>query len=360
MPNPPKRTRLTSFEYTDMLLVKEMACKKCSLPDVYFSLRSCNKGTHEAVETGRRVPKPILSKKFKLNPLRRLVGFEIEVNDYIDGKAISEYARTIGAGMVQDVAFEMNTPPMQGDAMVEKIQEISSVIRGHGAVSYQGSGLHTHVDCRDASWNDIRKLCVLYGKTEVALYSIIDPRRSGRNSSRGGFCKMVGGLDFAKMMSDPSTAKEDIISFVYGSVENLKKVRNSNKQPPGGDRYLGLNLHSWLMRGTVEFRLHQGTTKADKMLNWGMLMGGMVQTAIGKGDREINDWPTGKEGILAYAPTDGVRKWVNERWDYFAQKRKDKTQPLFIETMVMPTKTKKKIELDPDYEGDEEPYPEDD
>jgi hypothetical protein len=220
---------------------------------------------------------------------------------------------------------------MNGDAMVKALQELSTTLRMHGAVARNGSGLHTHVDCRDLSWNEIRKVCVLYGKTEVALYSIIDPRRCTGNSSQGGFCKMVGGQAFADMMDNPTTAKEDIARFVYGGIENMRKVKRNSKTPPGGDRYLGINLHSWFMRGTIEFRLHHGTTKWEKMLNWGMLMAGMVQTASDKGDTVIANWPTGKEGMLAYAPTDDVRNWIHKRWEFFAEKRKNKAQPIFID-----------------------------
>lgn len=344
----------TQIRYPAMRLEEEIICDYCSIPKLYAEHMPCghgqvlrrkqrkagekketrrSDGAHSWVSSGEMVPVPVLSgpKEFKINPLRRLVGLEVEVNDYVDGEAVSRYAEKIGAGICADCAYELNTPPANGDAMVKMLVELSDEIRKAGSVAKNGSGLHTHVDCRDLTYNDIRKVCVLYGKTELALYSIIDPRRCTANSSRGGFCKMVGGKAFAEMFSDPSTAKEDFIRFVYGSEENLKKWRPGNKAPPGGERYLGINLHSWTMRGTIEFRLHHGTTKSSKMIPWAMLMGGMVQTAASKGDSEIAAWPVGKEGMKAYAPTDMVRQWIDERWDYFASKRKNKAQPIFID-----------------------------
>lgn len=325
--------------------IDEVGCPKCLIPVSGDSCPRCSsrdKGVEskneegkierkpvKMVKTGNKVPKPILSgrKEFKTNPSKRLIGFEIEVGTYRDGDMVTAIAKKYGCGLGGDGSvpegFEMQTAPANGDKMIAMIQDISHTIRKAGADATNRAGLHTHIDCRDLRYNCMRKVCILYGKTEAALYSIIDPRRM-----TGQYCRPMGGDYLVDMMSDPTTAKEELVRLVYGSGKNLRAAGRRSKEPVGGDRYLGLNLHSWWMRGTIEFRMHHGTTRWEKMINWGMLLAGMVDTASSRGDREIMDWPTGLEGMLAYAPTGAVKEWVKERWEYFASKRKKKDVPV--------------------------------
>lgn len=332
-PQPPQPPHETPWVPRDMVMESEKMCEFCKIPEPYAAERTCDGGAHKFSSTGRSCPPPVLSGRgeFRINPLKRLIGYEIEVSECRDGSRVNSLAQKYGAGLCHDGGmFEMNPPPGNGDKLVSMLKDISTQLREAGVKAGTRDGLHTHIDCRDLSWEDIRKVCVLYGKTEPALYSLIDPRRFTANSQRGGFSKPVGGPGLVRMMSSPITAKEDIINFVFGSKENMLESRGNGKQPRGGDRYLGLNLYSWWIRGTIEFRMHHGTTRWEKMLYWGMLLGGMVQTAVDKGGKTIADWPVGKEGMLAYAPTDDCRKWVNDRWDYFAKKRKNKNQPALL------------------------------
>lgn len=303
---------------------------------------------HQMVETGGKAPIPILSGpgEFRRNPIKRLIGYEIECGQHYDGAAITALAREYGADLHGDGGdFEFNPPPMNGDKLIEHITKISQKLRQYGAVATTSSGLHTHIDCRDLSWEEMRKVCVLYGKTEDGLYSIIDPRRFGANSrDHGHFCRPIGGPNLVSMMSNPITAKKDIIGFVFGNVENMKASRGQGKSPAGGERYLGLNLYSWWIRGTIEFRMHHGTTRAEKMINWGMLLAGMVESAVNRPSKEIDNWPTGKAGMLAYAPTQEVKDWVNKRWDYFAAKRKDKNKPALVYDIVPQSAVNKNLD----------------
>lgn len=314
--------------------VAERACESCKVPEVYGKWTSCNRdGEHKFAATGGMVPKFYESKTFKNNPVKRLIGFEVEVSGCTDGAAVSEYVQSIGGGICQDCHFEINTPPANGDELIRQTKALSEKIRAAGAVAHSNAGLHTHVDCRDLDYNSIRKVCVLYGKVEGALYSIIDPRRA-HNTCGTSWAKPVGGAALVDMMSNPLTAKKNVCKFIFGDESRIRQRARFDKSPPeGGDRYLGLNLWSWFCRGTIEFRMHHGTTKWQKMIPWGMLLGNMVEIAHGRGDREIASWPVGKAGLLALCPKKtkevDVAAWVNERWDYFASKRKEPSKPLF-------------------------------
>lgn len=361
----------SSWEHLQPNKIQERACRVCKTPEPYLPYVRCssddNQKKNKVVRTkllkdgtsfeefdkqqnaksehghividvpGSMIPKPVLSKvgQFKRNPLKRLIGYEIETSTCVDGAKVTRLAREYGCGLGSDGgAFEMNTPPANGDKLCEMITDISTKIRKYGAKCMgAGSGLHTHVDIRDARYPDLRKIIMLYGKTESALYSIIDSRRATNST-----CKPLGGAGLVLLMSDYDNHKENINRLVYAQSPKGKGAGlagRRNKDPRGGSRYVGLNLHSWWMRGTIEFRMHHGTTKHEKMIPWGMLLGSMCDIGIGRGDREIDSWPMGLEGLLKIAPTEEVKRWVQERWDYFASKRANKKEPwLPMDNMV--------------------------
>jgi hypothetical protein len=61
----------------------------------------------------------------------------------------------------------------------------------------------------------------------------------------------------------------------FNTIRGGKYARNS----PVRSRYWGLNLHSWFFRGTVEFRMFQGTTVVDDLVCWPLLCGWIVHAA---------------------------------------------------------------------------------
>jgi hypothetical protein len=61
----------------------------------------------------------------------------------------------------------------------------------------------------------------------------------------------------------------------FNTIRGGKYARNS----PVRSRYWGLNLHSWFFRGTVEFRMFQGTTAVDDLVCWPLLCGWIVHAA---------------------------------------------------------------------------------
>lgn len=110
---------------------------------------------------------------------------------------------------------------------------------------------------------------------------------------------------------------------------------------------MGINMHSWILRGTVECRIHHGTTKWQKMIPWGLILAGIADFAIKASESEIKNLPTGRAGLKLIAPDtpicfssipmdpekydatkDGVRQWIDNRWDFFGKNRKNPNEPI--------------------------------
>lgn len=322
----------------------------------------CACGSKDFRYTGVNLPVSFVPrrKQLKLNPLRRLIGLEIELDKYTYGGEIDGSVKALNGANTHDgtaaSGLEINSAPAGGDLFVENTTKLCDAIRTAGGVCGKKlgrSGLHVHVDAYDLDHNDIRRLILLYSKLEPALFSIIDPRRIAHSGSRPGdrFCDPIGQGPLATM-TDPTEAKSDVIEFVVPK-SHLRGAGNRpyKKDAEGlANRYRAMNIWSWWLRGTIEFRMHHGTTKWQKIIPWSMLLANLVESASKFTESQVWAHPSGLKGLLAMAPDtslnfdggtwsthdgqtwdstkDGVRQWIYNRWQYFAAKRKNRNQPI--------------------------------
>ena len=137
------------------------------------------------------------------------------------------------------------------------LQELVRQLRHAGALSeskYQ-CGIHIHVDAEKHTPTSLKNLINLMASKEDLLYKSleIDPARLR-------YCKKVNETLITTInKKKPKTleALADIWYAGYGYENRNRHYHNS--------RYHGLNLHSVFDKGTVEFRLFNGTTHAGKI-----------------------------------------------------------------------------------------------
>lgn len=343
----------TQFPATE---VDERVCLRCGAREYQALVERCHWCKDKVIETGRKVPFAWMPRKNQLKLIKtpRLVGYEVEIDRLDDGIAVDAATKELRGGHTSDLTagsgLEILTAPAGGDLLYEKIKAFSDKIRAAGAkcgaiVPGGRSGLHTHVDCHDFSWHDLRKFAIIYSKIEPALYSVVAPSRIVNQ-----FCKPYGA-GLAEALDDPSKAKEDLIRIIYGQNKSSKSThfRRPGKEVPGGQRYVGINMHSWVLRGTIECRIHHGTTKWQKMVPFGLILAGMADFAIKASEADIVSLPSGRNGLkkvcadtsicfssIPMDPTkydvkkDGVRQWIDNRWEFFAKNRKNPNEPIIM------------------------------
>ena len=140
---------------------------------------------------------------------------------------------------------------------IETLQELVRQLRHAGALSdskYQ-CGIHIHVDAGKHTPTSLKNLINLMASKEDLLYKSleIDPARLR-------YCQKVNeNLITTINKKKPKTleALADIWYAGYGYENRNRHYHDS--------RYHGLNLHSVFDKGTVEFRLFNGTTHAGKI-----------------------------------------------------------------------------------------------
>ncbi len=262
-------------------------------------------------------------KKVKtINTSGRFIAAEIEVCTVGEnGIIVSDVVRRWGGAVVRDgsvegeVPFEINTAPAAGNKFIEQIDEIAGALKKATGKVNKTCGLHIHVDARDFTFYDMRKLAYLYEKTEDGFFSIIAP---SRKTSR--FCKPCG-KSYVKDLDNnviPKDNEKTLIKNVYGHEDKIANLRAGGKYQEA--RYAAMNFHSWIFRGTIENRMHQGTVSAKKIKMWGLLNAGLIDYAYDNTEKHIKALKgTSLEILMEVAPTAEVRAWVAKRAEKFSR-----------------------------------------
>ena len=141
----------------------------------------------------------------------------------------------------------------------EDIETIQSIVRelrrnGHAKVN-ESCGIHIHVDASKHTARSLRNIAnIMYSKEDLIFKALkVRPQREVR------FCKKIDD-DFLEMLNrkKPKDIEE---------VENLWYDGNTSRKYEHYDdsRYHALNFHSVFSKGTIEFRMFNGTLHAGEI-----------------------------------------------------------------------------------------------
>ena len=112
------------------------------------------------------------------------------------------------------------------------------------------TSIHVHVDVRGMTTDEVRRLILLYAAFEPTLFKVLN---NGRDSEI--YC-----LSFSNNFMSTYRASQLI------NCKNSPTAFHSALQ--SAQKYESMNIHSILQRGSVEFRIHHGTSDIDEMYRW--------------------------------------------------------------------------------------------
>lgn len=137
---------------------------------------------------------------------------------------------------------------------IPTIQEIVRNLRQCGAITNSSTGIHVHVDASKYDANSLKNLANIMRSKEDILYKALQVEVNRENR----YCKKVDE-DFIQRLNQqkPETAQE-VKNIWYNGHDGSRQHYHSS-------RYHALNLHSVFQKGTVEFRLFNGTLHAGKI-----------------------------------------------------------------------------------------------
>lgn len=157
-------------------------------------------------------------------------------------------------GATNEYRTEVVSPILSYDD-IPKLQELVRSLRKAGALVNSSCGIHIHVGAEKFTPKTLRNLVNLMASKEDMIYHAlqIDPIREGR------YCQKTDETFLRELnKKQPRTMAEFAdIWYIQAPFGRDEHYNNS--------RYHGLNLHATFTKGTVEFRLFNGTLHAGEI-----------------------------------------------------------------------------------------------
>ena len=260
--------------------------------------------------------------------LPRTLGMELEIGDWKNLSRDGGNNRIPGISYitthdwsVKPSEMEMVISPLRGDAVIRGMLELSRAGTTAGIVLNESCALHVHVGGKDLSYFEIRRLLEVYSRLEREIYShLIAPHRTQNPSIH--YCQMMTGPHVVagcercrrydqqypeqRVIPEPlssvlsrmwmATTTEDLklclLRMLYG-IENPSHIPDVVRTRKGGHyefcRYFGLNLHSWMHRLTVEFRMKEATVDPIELVMWPLWCGWFVHAITRMSDADARN-----------------------------------------------------------------------
>lgn len=164
--------------------------------------------------------------------------------------------RTISAS--KEYSCEVVTPILQYDDL-DDLQQIVRELREAGAIANSSCGIHVHVDGANHTAASLTRLMNFAIGRQDLFYEAL---QIGARADR--WCHKINKTLLNKMKSDTEKTK-DSMEHIWYSPANDGYSGGIDHQHYNSTRYHGINLHAFFTKGTVEFRLFNGTTHAGKI-----------------------------------------------------------------------------------------------
>lgn len=153
---------------------------------------------------------------------------------------------------------EIVTPILQYDD-IEDLQNIVRLLVKAGAVANDSCGIHVHVDGANHTPQSLTRLLNFAIGRQDLFYEAL---QIGERANR--WCHKINKDLLNALKNDPNKTFCSMEEIWY-SVVNDNYTGGINHEHYNTTRYHGINLHAFFTKGTVEFRLFNGTTHAGKI-----------------------------------------------------------------------------------------------
>jgi len=152
-----------------------------------------------------------------------------------------------------DYSTEMVSPICRYEDIIP-IQEIIRELKRHGAVTNKSCGIHVHVDASPFDARTLRNITNIMASKEDLIYKALKISVARENQ----YCQKVEERFLEELNQKKPKTLDGVERIWYnGSSRRSRHYDDS--------RYHCLNLHSVFQKGTVEFRLFNGTLHAGKI-----------------------------------------------------------------------------------------------
>jgi len=171
-----------------------------------------------------------------------------------------EYDGSISRSGSQETSCELVSPICTYED-IKDIQEIVRKLHKAGARTNDSCGIHIHIDGAPHNAGTLRNICnIMVSKEDLITKSLqIGAHR------QNNYCKKADGSFIERINRRHTRTKENFMHQWYQGSNDNRHARYHQS------RYRMLNLHSMTDKGTVEFRMFNGTMHAGKIRAYIML-----------------------------------------------------------------------------------------
>lgn len=157
-----------------------------------------------------------------------------------------------------EYSCEIVTPILQYED-IEDLQNIVRALVKAGAIANHSCGIHVHVDGSNHTPESLTRLLNFATGRQDLFYEAL---QIGSRADR--WCHKISP-ELLKAMQATGKQSRDAAEQVWYSSANDDYHGGIDHQHYNSTRYHGINLHAFFTKGTVEFRLFNGTTHAGKI-----------------------------------------------------------------------------------------------
>ncbi len=304
------------------------ACKSHHAEGTYrgrdFPIRKC-------VHTSVDAPVPAL---YWLNPIKRDVGVEVELAYFTEPHAANPIPnfkhctyRKVGDSSVQPAGVELNVNPLKGDNIVRGLSEMLRWLHKNEADVNSTCGYHVHIDSADLNAKEVLRVVALFQALQTQIFGTLV--HAGRATNQ--FCAQLSYplADLQQLLVGGSAAvvKEWFHKKLYDLHLTPEKnpserktilagLRTEKQRKYNDGRRSAINVHSWMMRGTLEFRCKEGTLDPCDFLMWPQFCAAFVECAIKLKDEQLAQMLDSPPPLVQFCKTTmppAVAKWVGMR-----------------------------------------------
>lgn len=173
---------------------------------------------------------------------------------------------------------EVVTPILQYDDLADLRAIIGKLVEA-GAVANESCGIHVHVNGRPHTYESVTRLLNFTVNRQDLVYEAL-----GIGDRANHWCRKTSANLFETMKKDSVKTKDNMERIWYSRV-NDGYTGGIDHRHYNATRYHGINLHAFFTKGTIEFRLFNGTTDADKIIAYAQFCLAMSAWAINADDR---------------------------------------------------------------------------
>ena len=137
---------------------------------------------------------------------------------------------------------------------IVSIQEIIRKLKEHGALVNPSCGIHVHIDASPFDARTLRNITNIMAAKEDLIYKALDVSVARQHR----WCQPVNQRFLDELNRKKPKTLAGVERIWYGGASRSDEHYDSS-------RYHCLNLHSVFQKGTVEFRLFNGTLHAGKV-----------------------------------------------------------------------------------------------